>query len=175
MTKFSMILGALCLSTAALADEPAKADAAPAAAAAPAPAPAKKARTAPESIVASDLKWADTPMKGVQSVTLWGDPEKGAHGRFIKFAGGTDNALHTHSSTLHSVVVSGTFYTGADMASAKDLGPGSYATTPSGWKHVSGCRAGADCVIMSESGGKFDFKPVGAKPAEAKPAEPKKE
>jgi hypothetical protein len=33
MTKFSMILGALCLSTAALADEPAKADAAPAAAA----------------------------------------------------------------------------------------------------------------------------------------------
>ena len=118
----------------------------------------------PKTVTPADLKWTDVPnRKGVQSATLWGNPNKGAHGRFIKFAGGTDNPLHTHTNTLHIVIVAGTFYVGADAASAKDLGAGSYDETPGGWKHVSGCRAGADCVIYEESRGKFDFKPVKTK------------
>ncbi len=170
MTK--TILAALCLATAALADEPAKAEAKPAEAAAkPAeaaakPTVAKKAKAA-MMIAPADLKWVDVPnMKGIQFAPLWGDAQKGAHGRFIKFAAGTDNPLHHHSSDLKSVVVSGTFYTGADAAAAKDLGIGSFALVPGGWKHVSGCRAGADCVIFEESGGKFDYVPA-EKPAEA--------
>jgi len=59
------------------------------------------------------------------------------------------------------VVISGTFYQGADASSAKDAEPGTYIETPGGWKHVSGCRAGSDCVIYEQSSGKFDFKPVG--------------
>jgi len=64
---------------------------------------------------------------------------------------------------LRNVVLAGTFYTGADAGSAKDVGAGSYLQVPGGWKHVSGCRAGSDCVIYEESTGKFDFKPVKAK------------
>jgi quercetin dioxygenase-like cupin family protein len=121
-------------------------------------------KKSPKTLTPADLKWTDVPrMKGIQAAPLWGNANKGAHGRFIKFAGGTDNPLHTHTSTLHTVVVSGTFYSGADAASAKDAGAGSYSETPGGWKHVSGCRAGADCVIYEESRGKFDFKPVKAK------------
>jgi hypothetical protein len=31
---------------------------------------------------------------------------------------------------------------------------------PAGWVHVSGCRAGRDCVFYQEGKGKFDFKPA---------------
>jgi hypothetical protein len=30
------------------------------------------------------------------------------------------------------------------------------------WVHVSGCRAGSDCVFYQEGKGKFDFKPAEA-------------
>ena len=136
--------------------------------AAEAPKPPAKSAAKAEAVLPSDLKWVDAPIKGIHFAPLWGDASKGAHGRFIRFDAGHENPPHTHSSTLRSVVVSGTFYTGADAASAKELGPGSYATTPGGWKHVSGCRAGSDCVIYEESAGRFDLKPVGgAKPAAA--------
>jgi quercetin dioxygenase-like cupin family protein len=141
MMKILLAVGMMCLASSALA------------------AGAKKGGA--KMMTPADLKWTDVPnRKGVQTATAWGNPAKGAHGRFIKFAGGTDNELHWHTNTLHAVVLSGTFYTGADAASAKDLGAGSYSEVPGGWKHVSGCRAGADCVIYEESKGKFDFKPV---------------
>jgi anti-sigma factor ChrR (cupin superfamily) len=153
MTKICMALGVICLASAALAAEPAAK-------------PMAKKDKGPAIVTPADLKWEDSPrMKGIQAAPLWGDAMKGAHGRFIKFAAGTDNPLHTHTNTLRTVVVAGTFYTGADAASAKDLPAGSYGETPGGWKHVSGCRAGADCIILEESSGKFDFKPVEAKAA----------
>jgi len=166
MTKLCTMLGALCLATAALADEAPKAAAAMEAKPAEAAKPKKAA--APAFITPADLKWVDVPnMKGIQFAPVWGDAQKGAHGRFIKFAGGTDNPLHHHTSDLRNVVVSGTFYTGADAASAKDMPAGSFALVPGGWKHVSGCRAGADCVIFEWSTGKFDMVPAEAAPAAA--------
>jgi quercetin dioxygenase-like cupin family protein len=153
MTKLWMVLGVLCLTTAAFGDDSGKA--------------AKKAKG--EVILpAADLKWTDMPIKGAQHAPLWGDMDKGAFGALIKFPAGTNIPLHTHSSSLKLVVVSGTVYTGADMASAKDLGPGSYALQPAGWTHVTGCRAGADCVFLTEANGKFDMKPVGGAAPAAK-------
>jgi quercetin dioxygenase-like cupin family protein len=153
MTKHWMLLGAICLATAALADESAK--------------PGKKTKAA-VVMPAADLKWADMPVKGVQSAPLWGDMSKGAYGALIKFASGTIVPLHTHSHDLKAVVISGTLYTGADEASAKDLGPGSYVLQPAGWKHITGCRAGADCIFFTEGSGKFDLKTVGGPAPETK-------
>jgi anti-sigma factor ChrR (cupin superfamily) len=148
MTKIFLALGLIFLASAAHAAEGAK----------------PKKGKGPVMITPADLKWADNPrMKGIQFAPLWGNANKGAHWRFIKFAAGTDNPLHTHTNTLRTAVVTGTFYTGADAASAKDLVAGSYGETPGGWKHVSGCRAGADCIILEASNAKFDFKPVGEK------------
>jgi hypothetical protein len=51
-------------------------------------------------------------------------------------------------------------YTGADVASARDFGPGSVVMMPANWVHVSGCRPGSDCVFYQDGKGKFDFKPA---------------
>lgn len=83
--------------------------------------------------------------------------------------GGTDNELHSHSSELKNVIISGVWCTGTDAATAKDFGPGPVVLMPGNWVHVSGCRTGSDCVFYQEGKGKFDFKPTKTKPSEMRP------
>jgi quercetin dioxygenase-like cupin family protein len=108
----------------------------------------------------TDLKWVELPeRKGMQFALLSGDPKTGPYTQIRKVPAGTDNPLHSHSSEIKNVIISGVWYTGVDAASAKDFGPGSVVMMPADWVHVSGCRSGSDCVFYQEGKGKFDFKP----------------
>jgi quercetin dioxygenase-like cupin family protein len=114
----------------------------------------------------ADLKWTELPeRKGMQFAVLSGDPKAGAYTQMRKVPAGTDNPLHSHSSELKNVIISGVWYSGTDAASARDFGPGSIVVMPANWVHVSGCRSGSDCVFYQEGKGKFDFLPdAGANP-----------
>jgi len=109
----------------------------------------------------ADLKWVELPeRKEMQFAVLSGDPKIGPYTQIRKVPAGSDNPLHSHGSEIKNVIISGVWYTGADAASAKDFGPGSVIVMPADWVHVSGCRAGSDCVLYQEGNGKFDFKPA---------------
>ncbi|MDL2718707.1 MAG: cupin domain-containing protein [Acidobacteriota bacterium] len=147
--RLFLMLTVVCLSTAALADEVGR------------PAPSAKQGGTPLMVSFTDLRWTALPeRKGMQFAVLSGDPTKGAYTQMRKVPAGTDNPLHTHSSELKNVIISGVWYTGTDSASARDFGPGSIVVMPGDWVHVSGCRSGSDCVFYQEGTGKFDFKPV---------------
>jgi quercetin dioxygenase-like cupin family protein len=128
----------------------------------------KPAATANESstpmmVSFTELKWTELPeRKRMQFSVLSGDPKTGAYTQIRKVPAGTDNPLHSHSSEIKNVIISGVWYTGADGASAKDFGPGSIVVMPGNWVHVSGCRSGSDCVFYQEGKGKFDFVPATA-------------
>ena len=126
-----------------------------------------KSSGTPMMVSFTDLKWTELPeRKGMQFSLLSGDPKTGSYTQIRKVPAGTDNPLHSHSSELKNVIISGDWYTGADAASAKDFGPGSVVVMPGDWVHVSGCRPGSDCVFYQEGKGKFDFVPAaGASPA----------
>ena len=146
MKRFFIILVA-SLSTGALAEDPDRAGGVP-----------KRGEKAPLMLSFADLKWTELPeRKGMLFAVLSGDPAKGEYTQMRKVPAGTDNPLHFHSSEIKNVIISGAWYTGTDTASAKDFGPGSIVIMPAGWVHVSGCRAGADCVFYQEGNGKFDF------------------
>jgi len=150
MTRFSAVLAAIGVSAAVLADDAAR----PAA-------PEAKGGQTPLMVSFTDLRWTELPeRKGMQFAVLSGDPRKGAYTQMRKVPAGTDNPLHTHSSELKNVIISGVWYTGAEGASARDFGPGSIVMMPANWVHVSGCRAGSDCVFYQEGKGRFDFKAV---------------
>jgi quercetin dioxygenase-like cupin family protein len=118
---------------------------------------------APFMVSFADLMWVDLPeRKGMQFAVLSGDPKTGAYSQIRKVPAGTDNPLHSHSSEITNVVISGTWYTGSNSNSAKDFGPGSVITMPANWVHVSGCRPGSECVFYQQGKGKFDFKPAAA-------------
>ena len=114
---------------------------------------------APLMVAFADLKWTKLPEReGMMFAVLSGDPTKGEYTQMRKVPAGTANPLHSHSSRLKNVIISGVWYTGTDSASARDFGPGSIVMMPANWVHVSGCRAGSDCVFYQEGKGKFDFK-----------------
>ena len=116
----------------------------------------------PTMLSFADLRWTELPeRKGMEFAPLSGNPDDGAYTQMRRVPAGTDNGLHTHSSEIKNVIVSGVWYTGTDSASARDFGPGSVIVMPAKWVHVSGCRAGAACVFYQEGKGKFDFHPVG--------------
>jgi quercetin dioxygenase-like cupin family protein len=111
----------------------------------------------------TDLKWVELPeRKGMQFALLSGDLKTGAYTQIRKVPAGTDNPLHSHSSEITNVIISGTWYTGPNSTAAKDFGPGSVITMPADWVHVSGCRPGSECVLYQQGKGKFDFKPAAA-------------
>jgi hypothetical protein len=116
---------------------------------------------APLMVSFAELKWTALPERpGMQFAVLSGDPKTGPYTQLRRVPAGTDNPLHAHGSELTNVIVSGVWYTGADAASARDFGPGSVVMMPADWVHVSGCRAGSDCVFYQDGKGKFDFKPA---------------
>lgn len=118
----------------------------------------KESIKSPLMMSSSDLKWIELPeRKGMQFALLSGDPKKGEYTQMRKVPAGTDNPLHSHSSEIKNVIISGVWYTGTDAASARDFGPGSIIIMPANWVHVSGCRAGSDCLFYQEGKGKFDF------------------
>ena len=128
-----------------------------------APRTASKDRKSPLMISFAELKWTELPeRKGMQFALLSGDPKTGAYTQMRKVPAGTENPLHSHSSEITNVIISGVWYTGANSGSARDFGPGSIVRMPADWVHVSGCRSGSDCVFYQEGKGKFDFKPVAA-------------
>lgn len=125
------------------------------------PSAAQEGSKAPLMVSFTDLKWTElAERKGMQFALISGDPKTGAYTQMRKVPSGTDNPLHSHSSEIKNVIISGIWYTGTDKAAAKDFGPGSVVMMPADWVHVSGCRAGSDCLFYQEGEGKFDFKPA---------------
>ena len=117
--------------------------------------------TGPLMVSFKELKWTALPERaGMEFALLSGDPKAGPYTQMRKVPAGTDNPLHAHSSELTNVIISGVWYTGTDMASARDFGPGSVVRMPANWVHVSGCRSGSECVFYQDGKGRFDFKPV---------------
>jgi quercetin dioxygenase-like cupin family protein len=120
---------------------------------------------------ADNLKWEDAPgVPGVKVAVLWGDPAKGAFGSIHKFPAGFKAPLHTHSSDLHCLIVSGTMIHGEADGTETRLGPGSYLFDPHTEKHTTACDAASECQMFVQASGKFDIKMVDAKAMEKKAA-----
>lgn len=108
-----------------------------------------------------ELEWTVLPENPrMEFAPLTGDHTKGPYTQMRRVRAGTDMPMHTHEFEITDVVISGLWYAGADMASAKDFVAGSVIVIPPHWPHVSGCRPGSDCVFYHEGKGKFDSTPV---------------
>ena len=128
------------------------------------PAVSEASSKAPAMTTPDQMKWMPNPgAPDVKMATAWGDPAKGAHGAFHKFPAGFTAPLHTHSSDLRAVVISGTMSVAGKDGKETMLPAGSYFFQPAGWQHVTKCQPGSDCVIYVTSTGKFDLHPVAAK------------
>ena len=130
------------------------------------PKPAARAGAPPVFMAAADLKWGDlnpTGAPGVKIADVWGDHTRSGYGAFLKFPPGFVAPLHTHTSAIKIVVISGTYMQTPEGKTEMRMGPGSYVFQPGGsYKHISACDKASECLLFIESTGKFDLLPVAA-------------
>lgn len=112
------------------------------------------------AITADSLAWSELSAKasGVMIATVSGDYTQGAWAGFVRFPAGSKSGVHTHSSDLKIVVVSGTFHYGSTPETEKNYGAGSYVFIPANLPHSNSQPQGA--LLYGEQPGKFDNKPV---------------
>lgn len=95
---------------------------------------------APDTLSQGELQWR-TMFPGVEFAPAYGDWEKEAHGKFVRFAPGTTVPMHTHSGAYHGVMISGRMANLLDAGSRVAIEPGSYfyiaATRPHGHECIS--------------------------------------
>ena len=115
---------------------------------------------------ANDMKWTDLDPRsapGVKVANLWGNYATGAFGALFKLPAGFTAPLHTHTSDMKVVIVSGTYIQAPEGKPEFRLGPGSYFLQPGGnYRHTTTCDKASECVFLVESNGPFDLKFVGA-------------
>jgi len=105
----------------------------------------------------------DAAVPDVKFATAWGNRAKGPHGAFHKFPAGFTVPLHTHTADLRIVVVSGTMSMTGEDGKETMFPPSSYFFQPAGYKHVTKCAAGSECVAFIVANAAFDVKLVEAK------------
>jgi quercetin dioxygenase-like cupin family protein len=107
-------------------------------------------------VAADKAKFKESPAAGVSMAVLWGDPDKGPHATFTKFAPGYDAGMHTHTNDVWLVVIKGA-YLYKDEAGEKRVGPGDFLRVPGGHKHWSGGDKTEGALFYDEASGKFDI------------------
>lgn len=124
----------------------------------------KKMKSGKVLWAADDIKWDSLkgapPGSGVMGSTLWGNPEKGPFGMFVKFPAGFNMPLHYHSNTLKAVVIKGAYIYVSPTGEEKPLGPGSYFVEPAMDHHGTKGAADSETIFYVESSGKFDAVPI---------------
>jgi quercetin dioxygenase-like cupin family protein len=92
---------------------------------------------------------------GVERHVLWGDPDAGEHGAFMRFAPGVDLGWHTHSSDSRVLVLKGA-YLYEDEEGKRRVAPGCYLSVPRGKRHRSGGDPREGAIFLDTLPGKFD-------------------
>jgi quercetin dioxygenase-like cupin family protein len=110
-------------------------------------------------VTADKAAFKELPGTGVSMAVLWGDPEKGAHATFTKFAPGYDAGMHTHTNDVWITVIKGA-YLYKDEAGEKRLAAGDFLRVPGGHKHWSGGDKTEGALFYEEGSGKFDLIPT---------------
>jgi quercetin dioxygenase-like cupin family protein len=108
----------------------------------------------------SDATFKPSPRgEGVSMAVLWGDPDKGSHATYTKFAPGYDAGMHTHTNDVWIVGIKGA-YLYKDDSGEKRVGPGDFLRVPGGHKHWSGGDKTEGALFYEEGSGKFDLVPA---------------
>lgn len=113
------------------------------------------------SFPAGDLLWRDLPDSGgVKFANVRGElAGHGPYEAFVKFPAGKDNPMHTHTSDLPTVVLSGTFYAVFD-GKRIEYPAGSFYTLTADIPHLSGCAPGTECLLFQYQTDHFDLVPT---------------
>jgi quercetin dioxygenase-like cupin family protein len=110
---------------------------------------------APDRVAAADLKWQEM-FPGVEFAPAYGDWEKGAHGKYVRFAPGSQAPMHTHSGPYHAVMISGRL-ANLYAEGRSEVGPGDYWFVAARRPHGHDCVSAEPCFFYTHSDAFWDI------------------
>jgi quercetin dioxygenase-like cupin family protein len=93
---------------------------------------------------------------GVEFAPAYGDWEKEAHGKFVRFAPGGMAPMHTHTNAYHAVMISGQMANLYDEGRS-NVGPGDYWFVAARRPHGHECVSAEPCFFYTYGDALWDI------------------
>jgi quercetin dioxygenase-like cupin family protein len=113
------------------------------------------AAQAPDRIPAAALEWQEM-IPGVHFAPAHGDWEEGPHGKFVRFAPGTQVPMHTHTNGYRGVMISGQMANLFEGA-REEIGPGDYWLVAEKRPHGHECVSKDPCFFYTYGDSLWDI------------------
>jgi Domain of unknown function (DUF4437) len=98
---------------------------------------------------------------GPKRAIAFGDPNKGAHGFYLRLPPGWESPNHYHSANYHAVLIDGEIvnnYSG--QTEEVRIDKGGYFSTVSNVNHVTKCLSKIECTLYVQMDAAFDAPPA---------------
>jgi len=113
----------------------------------------------PAKLSPSELQWREM-FPGVQFAPAYGDWEKEAHAKYVRFAPGTQVPMHTHAGAYEGVMISGRMVNLHEGGKRVEIAPGDFWHIGGGEPHGHECLSKAPCFFYTHSNGLWDLQLV---------------
>ena len=114
-----------------------------------------------DRLAPAGLQWKEI-VPGAHFGAAYGDWEKGAHGKYVRFVKGVQIPLHRHTNSYHAVAISGRIVNLFEGGRRVDIAPGDYFHMTGGRAHSHECLSDEGCLFYTYGDKLWDFVPYDA-------------
>jgi quercetin dioxygenase-like cupin family protein len=110
-----------------------------------------------ESLNFAPLADGDGPKRAV----VFGDPDRGAHGFYLRLPPNWESPNHYHSASYHAVLIEGEVVNNYEGQTEEvKVAKGGYFATVNNVNHVTKCLSSIECIIYVQMDAAFDAPPA---------------
>jgi quercetin dioxygenase-like cupin family protein len=114
-----------------------------------------------DRVVPGALQWKQI-VPGAHFAAAYGDWEKGAHGKYVRFVKGVQIPMHRHSNDYHAVAISGQLVNLFEGGRRVEIAPGDYFYMAAMRAHSHECLSDDGCLFYTYGTQHWDFVPYEA-------------
>ena len=114
-----------------------------------------------DRLAPASLQWKEI-VPGAHFGAAYGDWEKGAHGKYVRFVKGVQIPLHRHTNEYHAVAISGRIVNLFEGGRRVDIAPGDYFYMAPMRAHSHECLSDGGCLFYTHGDKPWDFVPYDA-------------
>lgn len=111
-----------------------------------------------DRVAPSAVEWKEI-VPGAHFGAAYGEWEKGAHGKYVRFAKGVQIPLHRHTNDYHAVAISGRLVNLFEGGRRVEIAPGDYFYMAAGRAHSHECLSDEGCLFYTYGSRAWDFVP----------------
>jgi beta-alanine degradation protein BauB len=110
-----------------------------------------------EALNFAPLADADGPKRAI----VFGDPDRGAHGFYLRLPPNWESPNHYHSANYHAVLIEGEVVNNYEGQTEEvKIAKGGYFATVNNVNHVTKCLSSTECIIYVQMDAAFDAPPA---------------